>query len=158
MIPPTFAQAESFRAQVKVMLIDPASLPAEDQTHTLSIPLKELESGRCEINAKTGSLSGNACLGSEIETPTLDLSGRASQDISIKLETGHNAEDQEAATLSFKPTLYNGQNQNENFQLTTSHHSINIGGEITQHPKALATNTLAADSTNIHYGIEVLYP
>ncbi|KZY59135.1 hypothetical protein A3752_08430 [Oleiphilus sp. HI0081] len=149
------AQAESFKAKVKLTLVDPASVSAIGSTQqTLSMPVKKLDNSQCTIDPKSGSLQGNACLEPSVDTPQLDISGRAAQAISVKLsDSVTNSES--AASLSFEPTLYNGYDQTENFQLSTSSHSVNIGGTIYQHNTSnSALNTQAV----LQYGVEVLYP
>ena len=149
------ALAESFRAQVKVTLIDPANVSLQEQEQTLSVALKKQENRACEIAPENGLMTGNACLETSTTPSTLNVNGRASQAISVKLEAGYNAIDTSAASISFEPTLYNGQDREENFQLSASNHTIKVGGKVVQHDVLSPTSQL---NENILYNVEILYP
>ena len=150
------AQAESFRATVKLKLVAPSSVESEEYTRqTISIPVKQLSNSSCTIDAKSGSTQGESCVEPSIDTPVIGINGRAAQDISVKLSESSAQETSGLAGLSFEPSLYNGHNQEENFQLNTHSHDIRIGGTIFQHELA---NKALSSKQALQYGIEVLYP
>lgn len=155
---PLSTLAESFRAQVKVKLIDPANITLQEQDQAISVALIKQENSSCEIAPENGAMTGNSCIETNTAPSTLNLNGRTSQAISVKLESGYNASDASNASISFEPTLYNGQNREENFQLSASNHTINVGGRIVQHDTLSASTEQTQLNENIHYNVEVLYP
>jgi hypothetical protein len=146
--------AESFVAKVKVTLIDPANASAISESQAMVLPVKQLAGGKCTIEPQSGALTGNACLPQEAQSAVINIDGKEYLDIEVHL-TGSRS-----STVQFSPTLYNGYNQQDSFQLSSNQHLINIGGTVTQTKTTslLGNNTPIDDQQNVSYGIEVLYP
>jgi len=151
--------AETFTARVKVTLIDPANAAKISEQQAMHLPLKRLKNGHCSIDPATGILSGTVCSESTAQTSTINIDGQEALNIAVNLSESQSPE------LHFAPTLFNGQDQQNNFKLTTDEHTINIGGTVTQTSAGFTkekytnkTSTYSQQSAQLNYGIEILYP
>lgn len=138
------ALAERFIGKVKVTLIDPATVSAQEP---LSFgPIKSTPGATCSMDPETGELIGSACISSQAETAQMNINGTENLSVSINLSDG------ESDQVQFQPAIYNGIDEAETFQLASEVHPINLGGTV----KVASTPTSA--NSNINYDVEVLFP
>jgi len=148
----SICHAETFKASVKITLVDPNNSAQISAQQAMSLPIKVLKNGQCTIDPQTGKLDGNACTESQAQTSVINIEGAEALNIAINLS------DTDSSDMHFSPKLYNGKNNQLNFALLTDQHPVNVGGTVTQSSALALKSIRQTQNAKLNYDIEVLYP
>jgi len=136
--------AESFTASVKLELIDPASLTAEQLLQFGTV--KNIPDGQCTMNPANGELRGTTCTTAYAQPPQVNISGEKALAVSVYL-SGTSSD-----AIHFDPSLFNGSNHQSNFKLSKNLHSVTLGGTLSQ------SSAFVKNISELNYDVEVVYP
>jgi len=148
----SICHAETFKASVKITLVNPDNTAQISEQQTMNLPLRALDNGQCSIDPQSGKLSGNACASDQAQTSIINIDGAEALNVSVNLSSTN------SGGIHFAPTFYNGKNNQADFALLGDQHPVNIGGTITQSSALALKNISQNQHAQLNYNIEVLYP